>query len=270
MLVQRMATLFLQNPQKNSPPIALNNIGSMMSDDATYEFKFTSEPNFDTIFEWDSTLVDGLNILCLKHDFSFFSFMDMNENSAHNQIPNAIKFSSYVYKDGLSIAQYMLNDNGQLVTNASFSCPDLEGGTDKGIIMIPYGYYSGFVESAALVFKDWDRTVLESNNMDMVIHMNYCIGTVERGGDLTRYTFAYGTTIKYEEENVNVDRRILSIIFNLIMKKYTLFAIQGDTHDEYQLSLDFLDIGNKLIPYLRIEGFQYSDIEFNSSLRLVI
>ena len=270
MLVQRMATLFLQNPQKNSPPIALNNVGSMMSDDATYKFRFTSELNFDTIFEWDSTLVNGLNILCLKHDFSFFSFMDMNENSAHNQIPNAIKFSSYVYRDNLSIAQYMLNDNGQLVTNTSFSCPDLEGGTDKGIIMIPYSYgYSRFMESASLVFKDWDRTVLESNNMDMVIHMNYCIGTVERG-ELNRYAFAYGTTIKYEEENINVDRRILSIIFNLIMKKYTLFAIQGDTHDEYQLSLDFLVIGDKLIPYLRIEGFKYSDIESHSSLRLVI
>ena len=263
-----MATLFLQNPQKNSPPIALNNVGSMMSDNATYEFSFTSEPNFDTIFEWDSTLVDGLNILCLKHDFSFFSFMDMNENSAHNQIPNAIKFSSYVYKDGLSIAQYMLNDNGQLVTNASFSCPDLEGGTDKGIIMIPYSYnLLRFVESAELVFKDWDKTTLESNNMDMVIHMNYCTGLVE-SGDLNRYVFAYGTSMNYGE--VNIDRRILSIIFNLIMKKYTLFSMRGDTHDEYQLVFEFLDIGNKLIPYVRFEGDRYSDIEFHSSFRLVL
>lgn len=263
-----MATLFLQNPEKDSPPIALDNVGLIMPDDATSGFRFTGEPNFDTIFEWDFTLVNGLNILCLKHDFSFFSFKDIDGNSSRNQTPKVVNFSSYVYKDNLSIAQYMLNDSGQLVTNISFSCPDLEGSTDKGVIMVPYSYYLGFVKSAALVFKDWDRTTVESNNMDMVIHMNYCMGTVERTENMNRYVFAYGTSANNEE--VNIDRRILSMIFNLIMKKYTLFAIQGDTNDEYQMRFSFLDIGDKLIPYVTFEEFQYSDVEFNSSLRLVL
>lgn len=54
------------------------------------------------------------------------------------------------------------------------------------------------------------------------------------------------------------------------MKKYTLFAMQGDTHDKYQLFLEFLDIDNKLIPYVRFEGDRYTDIEFHSSFRLVL
>lgn len=285
-----MSSVFIQNPNKNSPPIRIDGIltNTDQYEDADTNPHYTNI-NFDDIFGWDpwDPYTSGefdVEFLYLKQDLVFFE-----KPSTNNAPPKLFRVSEYSIddqnKEDHNIGTNLLTmpSNPNLQFPIFYSAPVVannytpEDPNNSGILMIPILNRTNNPTISALLYI---RNITNYNDSSPYLHLDMdaenCFGLSDYTA-FKYYLFArgkYHDIVGDHQDHIMVaDERLLSFILNMITSaaKYHCELYQSNpVFKWHNLYITFHRMNDKIYPAIIIippDG-QHMDLENSDKILL--